>query len=145
MSVNVMNISFTDLLTLPDFKLASKVNDTEAMNRILYNLGMDVEKGYELNFCTHRALTTNIPQENYLVMGWERLDDAHIKSGNASLNAIIASSEDESLQKELLGLDPHSVKDFEDEKELGCNMPNDWNEGEEEVLELVEGAHDSTE
>lgn len=106
MSSNYKNLSFYDLLQIPAFKLAAQQNCKETMDRVLWECGMDTNQNYEIVWTTHRALTTNIPQENYLVMGWGRTDKSFIESGYARLEDIIAASGDSSLRAELLGLNP---------------------------------------
>jgi hypothetical protein len=128
-----MNLSFFDLLQLPDFRLAAKFDDKEALNRILFNAGMDVSKGYEIKKCLHRALTTNIPQDCLRVEGYERTDDEHLGSGFASLDAFIAASGDRAMVEELKSLDPRRQSSvFEEDHDVSCDVPADEEVNEEE-------------
>lgn len=106
MSSNYKNLSFYDLLQIPAFKLAAQQNCKETMDRVLWDCGMDTNQNYEIVWTTHRALTTNIPQENYMVFGWGRTDEEFLKSGHARIEDHIAASGDSSLRAELLGLNP---------------------------------------
>lgn len=105
--MNYMNFSCTDLQKVLGFEINPENTNKEDLDKLLWNLGMDVEKGYEWNHCLHRALSTNIPQDGYRIEGYERLDPIWINSGYASLDAVIASSKDESLRFELRSMNPH--------------------------------------
>jgi hypothetical protein len=104
--MNYMSFSVVDLMHLPDFKLASKLDDKEALQRILWNLGMDVSQDYHWNYCLHRCLTTNIPQKNYRIEGFERLDSEWLRGGHASLTAHIYASKNREMIDELESLNP---------------------------------------
>jgi hypothetical protein len=119
---NYLNLSFYDLLQIPSFKLAAKLDDKEAMARVLYEAGMDIDRGFDILWTTHRALTTNIPQENYLVMGYGRTDKEHIDSGHARLEDIIYSSKDKHMIAELESLNPRGSM-IEGEYEGHEDMP----------------------
>ena len=142
--MNYLSFSLVDLVQLPDFKLASKMDDKETMNRILYNLGMDTSKEMEWHWCLHRCLSTNIPQENYRIEGEERLDKEWLTSGNASLDAVIQSSNDISLKDELRKLNPRDTVDWAEEYALDCEIPNDDGDfmSEWDNLEDVGGRED---
>lgn len=63
----------------------------------LYNNGMDIEESVEVVFIQHRNLQNKVVS-CYRFEGNERLDSAWIKSGSATLEAIIASSKDSSMR-----------------------------------------------
>lgn len=135
--MNYLNLSFHDLLQMPDFKLAAKLDDKNTLNRILHNLGMDVEKGYTINKCLHRALTTNIPQDCDRVEGFERVDSDWLKSGYASLDSIIYSTSDSSLKDELLSLNPDNYEKKDCDEDLIANVEVESND-EYDLFEPVE-------
>ena len=98
-----------DLLKLPDFKLAVKLEDKETVERILWNLGVDTKQDWEFEECIHRPLTNNNRAwEGLRVHGLERTDKEYLRSGYASLEAIAHSSSDKSLTRELLNLNPEN-------------------------------------
>ncbi len=70
-------------------------------NQLLYKLGVDTSMSVEVIECQHRNLQGKVV-EGKLFMGYERLDREWIKSGNASLEAFIASSNDPTLGKEIV-------------------------------------------
>lgn len=120
-----MNFSVTDLQKVLGFEITPESVNKDDLDKLLWNLGMNVKEGYEWRHCIHRALSTNIPQEGYRIEGYERLDIEHIKSGNASLEAIIASSKDPSLRNELLGMNPRggTLEDItKDENDEGLEV-----------------------
>lgn len=102
------NLSFYDLLQLPDFKLACKLDDKSAMERILWNLGIDTTQLYEIVSRNHRPLSSNIAWEGLRVEGVARSDHEWITGKYATLEEIAYASKDAFLKDELLSLDPHS-------------------------------------
>ena len=129
MSINYVNLSFHDLMQFPAFKIAAKTNDREAMERILWELGMDITQPYEINQRLHRALTTNTPIDGLRVEGLGRTDKEWLQSGFASLEDYMASSNWD-MQKELRSLS----------KEMGLNSAErnydvvDYDIDEEETM-----------
>lgn len=111
MSFNYKLISFHDLLQIPAFKLAAEMDCKETMERILWEAGLDTNEHYTIEWKLHRALTTNIPQENYCAQGVGRTDKEFLASGHARLEDIVAASGDSSLRRELLGMDGTWGKD----------------------------------
>ena len=99
--MNYLNLSFHDLMQLPTFATAVKADDKAATSEVLWQAGIDTSQPYELVKCLHRALTTNIPVDDYLVMGVGRTDDEHIHSGFARVEDVIASTKDISLREGL--------------------------------------------
>jgi ASC-1-like (ASCH) protein len=69
----------------------------------LHRNGMDESKPVEIVFCNHRNLRGQV-LNYYRFEGSERLDTAWIKSGVASMDAIIASSQDSSMRYALRSL-----------------------------------------
>ena len=116
------NLSVFDLMQIPRFKEASKLNDTKIIEEVLWENGLDVKQAYVTNHCLHRTLSSKIPFEGIRFEGQERLDRLWIKSGAASLDAIIHSSRDESLVEELRSLNPRAAKEWDDERECGVDL-----------------------
>ena len=106
--MNYLNLSFHDLMQVPAFAIAVKANDKEATDAILWEAGMNTKEDYELVKCLHRALTTNTPVDDYLVMGMGRTDKEHIDSGFARVEDVIASSKSVFLREELHKLKPQT-------------------------------------
>ena len=67
---------------------------------IAYTHGLDTKKGYKVRKGLHRNLLKESVNCEYLVAE-ERLDDEWIKSGYATIEAIIATTSDKSLKNEL--------------------------------------------
>jgi hypothetical protein len=134
------SLSFYDLLQLPDFKLASKLDDKEAMERIIWSLGVDVAKPYELQDVLHRPLTNNEAWQGLRVHGFSRLDREWIKSGHATLEEIMASCTDDSLLDELNSLDPskRNHRHVADE-DIDWDLDEDGGETEDWVEDDVVG------
>lgn len=116
------SLSLFDLMKIPRFKEASKVNDVKVIEEVLYENGLDIKLGYKAVECLHRPLSSKEPFKGIRFESFERLDQDWIKSGAASLDAIIYSSGDESLAEELLSLNPRASKDFEDDRDCGVDL-----------------------
>lgn len=91
------SISFYVLMQDEALKQAVNMNDEETIIEALYQLGIDTSKPYEYVSCEHRP----IPSKPFIwngprIEGFERLDKEWVKSGYASLDAIIASDDDPS-------------------------------------------------
>lgn len=94
------NLSFSDLMLIDEFKHSVMSSDKEKLDSILFTNGMDTSKPYEIVTCEHRNLqnkVVNCPR----IEGNERLDDEWIKSGAASLDAIIESTKDSDVRRDL--------------------------------------------
>ena len=89
------NISETDLLASPDYD-----GSVASRNKILFKLGVDTSLPIEVLKCSHRNLQGKVVEGN-LFMGFERLDKEWVKSGWASDEAFLASSNDPTLAKEV--------------------------------------------
>ena len=107
-------LSFYDLNQVTGFKSAKETNNKEEFERILYENGADLSFGYRVLNCLHRPRTSPIEYDGLMVRFVERMDKAWLKSGAASLEAIIDSSKDRSLIKELNSLDPSTGQEWED-------------------------------
>lgn len=90
------NISESDLATFKEYDGSVAIR-----NQLLYKLGVDTSMGVEVIECQHRNLQGKVV-DGKLFMGFERLDRDWVKSGNASLEAFIASSNDPTLGKEIV-------------------------------------------
>jgi len=90
------NISESDLATFKEYD-----GSVATRNQLLYKLGVDVSMSVEVIECQHRNLQGKVV-EGKLFMAFERLDREWVKSGHASLEAFIASSNDPTLSKEIV-------------------------------------------
>jgi len=90
------NISESDLATFKEYDGSVAVR-----NQLLYKLGVDTSMSVEVIECQHRNLQGKVV-DGKLFMAFERLDHEWVKSGNASLEAFIASSNDPTLGKEIV-------------------------------------------
>lgn len=135
--MNPKHFSFTDLMQYPAFKMAAKLDDKETMENIFWDLGLDTTKDYEIIWCTHRAVTTNIPQDNYCVFGQGRTDSSWLKSGHASKEDYAMSVSDSDLRDELLNMGAEGAytveSDFDSDNYLDEELLEQVNslEGEE--------------
>lgn len=94
------NLSISDLIHVDGFKEVFAAADMGSVAKFLYDNGMDVEQDYELVRSTHRNLRNQVVNGERFE-GFERLDEAWIKSGYASLDARIAATEDSNLRHTL--------------------------------------------
>ena len=90
------NISESDLATFKEYDGSIAIR-----NQLLYKLGVDTSMSVEVIECQHRNLQGKVV-EGKLFMAFERLDREWCKSGFASLEAFIASSNDPTLSKEIV-------------------------------------------
>ena len=94
------NLSVSDLLLIDGFKEAYGREDNPTIRKILFMNGLDIKKEYEVVVTTHRNLRNQVVTcERY--EGLERLDDAWIKGGYASMYAIIEATKDGNLRHTL--------------------------------------------
>ena len=89
------NISESDLQVFKEYD-----NTVASRNKLLYKLGVDTSMSVEVIECQHRNLQGKVV-EGKLFMAFERLDRDWVKSGYASTEAFIASSNDPTLSKEI--------------------------------------------
>ena len=89
------NISESDLQVFKEYD-----NTVASRNKLLYKLGVDTALHIEVIECQHRNLQDKVV-DGKLFMCYERLDREWVKSGHASLEAFIASSNDPTLSKEI--------------------------------------------
>lgn len=89
------NISESDLQVFKEYD-----NTVASRNKLLYKLGVDTSLPVEVIECQHRNLQNKVV-DGKLFMCFERLDREWVKSGHASLEAFIASSNDPTLGKEI--------------------------------------------
>lgn len=77
---------------------------------MLYKLGCDITKPIEKANVIHRNLRNQVVEGLYYICH-ERLDRAYIKSGHASIEAIYASTGDNSLVKDLTQMSKRMTHD----------------------------------
>ena len=103
-------LSVSDLLLVDGFKEAYGSGDKEKIFSILKANGMDVEKGVDEVFCTHRNLrgevVTCVRYE-----GFELTTPEWLASGAASLDAHIGACKDVSKRVALQMLNPRGSVD----------------------------------
>ena len=105
------SISFTDLAKVPGAVKIMERNDKREIEQLLSQMGFDVRLGFEINVCTHRALTTNQAVHGPRIEGYELSTPEWLSSGMASVEARMESCEDHSLRDELLKLNKTGTSD----------------------------------
>lgn len=105
------NLSYSDLALVDNF-VDIMLDDYmgQSFLNCLHDNGMNLNYEIDLHVCRHRNLRGDIvycPRWE----GQERLDKAWIKSGAASMNAIIFSTKDESLWIELSNMSKQIAND----------------------------------
>lgn len=98
------SISFVDLKCIPGAIGIMERNNPDEIMTLLKQLGFDEKMGYEINFCQHRALTTNEVINGPRIEGYESLSKEWLESGNASVEARMEAVDDITLRDELLEL-----------------------------------------
>lgn len=94
------SLSLSDLLLVDGFKEAYSKEDHRTVNKILFMNGLDVKKKVDVVVALHRNLRNQIVTcERY--EGCERMDEAWLKSGYASMYAIIEATGDDNLRHTL--------------------------------------------
>ena len=102
-------LSFYDLQRLPEFRLSLMREDLSSFEKLLYENGADVDKGYYVRKCKHRPRTSNEIYDGFRVEFSERCDLEWLASGAASEDAMYHSV-DKDMLDELIALDPHKAK-----------------------------------
>jgi len=103
-------LSVSDLILVDGFVEAMRDNNIHTIKRILFENGMDVGYKIEIRDCKHRNLQNKV-FEGPRFEGFERLDSFWIKSGVASLDAVIESSKDKSLKRDLRTMSTQRTQD----------------------------------
>ena len=93
-------LSLSDLLLLDGFAEAYASNDPKQIERYLYQNGLDVEEKYETDEMFHRNLQ-NKAVKCLRYVGFERRDPRWLKSGAASMEAVINSTHDNEMINDL--------------------------------------------
>lgn len=94
-------ISLTDLMLNKEFAEKVESSGIEECGELLHSIGVDLEYGVDWINRLHRPLSSKEPRYGYMLLYKERLDKEWIKSGYASMEAIIASTEDLDTRREL--------------------------------------------
>jgi len=110
------SLSLSDLLLVDGFKEAFATWDTDEIDRILFENGMDVSQFYDKVFCQHRNLRNTVVS-CIRFEGYEREDKDWLGGPYASLEAHIAACPDASKRVHLAMLNPRGSVDnlWEDE------------------------------
>lgn len=105
-------LSFGDLKRIPEFIVALMRQDSKEFERILYENGVDITKGYNVTNSMHRMRTSNLVYEGFRVDFTERTDKEWLSTGCASLEALQQGlgGRDYSMVQELKKLDPRGYK-----------------------------------
>jgi hypothetical protein len=111
-------LSFYDLMQYAPFKEAVKNEDKEAMEKILWEAGVDLKQGYEIVSILHRPNTTNEPWFGCRIEGFQRIDKAWLDGGAATLEAHIAACTDPSKRTELRLLNPEGYADYSFDRDI---------------------------
>jgi hypothetical protein len=93
-------LSFHDLMLVDGFKEAYDTQNRKVFEAILQTNGFDVKLGYELVACNHRTIN-KIEYYGIRVEGFERIDQAWLDTGCASMDAQIEATKDDSLRHTL--------------------------------------------
>lgn len=95
------SLSISDLMLVDGFKQAYGQKDEKTINRILFENGMDISKPFEEHVCGHRNLRNqHVHCSRY--EGFVRTDSWWLKeSGCATLEAWLASTDDDSFRAEM--------------------------------------------
>lgn len=96
------SLSFFDLEKVEGWDSAWKDQDKVDVEKYLFDNGMDTNQPYEIRVCMHRTLCNKVDYGPRFE-GQERNDPSWLKTGAASIDAIISSSSDPFLRGELLG------------------------------------------
>ncbi len=91
-----INISLADLVRVPHFNF-------DNLDKVLYEMGMDVKHGYTNDVFTHRTLDGQIATCT-LYQGLERLDKEWLSCPLSSIEAVMASTNDRGLREDLSGM-----------------------------------------
>lgn len=94
-------LSFTNLLEQESFKKAYLDGDVEEYNKLLWSVGVDTTKGYEVVYRLHRPMGRITPLVGEMLIYYERTDKHWVKTPYASIDAIIDSSDDLYLKGDL--------------------------------------------
>lgn len=104
------NVSFSDILIIPEFKGLREIDLLEIKQDIkvlpyLFELGIDTKQGYHIEYDTHRNLQGKIV-EGYKYVGSIRLDKEFTKSPFCEDidRIVITSYKDPSLTQELCNI-----------------------------------------
>lgn len=102
-------LSFFDMQRLPEFRLSLMREDLSSFEKLLYENGADIDKGYYVRKCKHRPRTSNEIYDGFRVEFVERTCKEWLASGAASEDAMYHSV-DKDMLDELIALDPHKAK-----------------------------------
>jgi hypothetical protein len=103
-------LSFYDLFLDADFKKAWLEGKSDVYNKMLYGVGVDVEKGYSVIDRLHRPLSSRdkVPVLGPMLEHYQRTDPAWLKSGYASVEDIIEATSDSFMRADLLSMNRQS-------------------------------------
>lgn len=120
-------LSVSDLVLLNEWVDAFARNDKVAMKKVLWDNGLNVNLGFEEQYCTHRNLQKQVVTCVRYV-GKERTDKEFLATGAASLDAHIESSGCKEMINELKQLNPRDPKDYSEEYGCNCDIPETFDD-----------------
>lgn len=87
-------LSMYNLFAIGEFKDAYLRADKKEVEELLYSIGVDLSYGWCIVDRLHRPLGYNEVVQGGVLLYKERVDDEWIKSGYASVEAVIRSTKD---------------------------------------------------
>lgn len=107
--MNFMYLSFSDLQLLDDW--VEPQPEPTQFAKILYTNGMDITRPYEIVKCQHRNLRNQVV-DCYRVEGSERTDFEWRRTGAASINAYLYSTDDIFMKEDMRRMSRRSESDY---------------------------------
>ena len=99
---NSSAISLHNLFSNKEFKDAYLSEDKEKVEELLHSIGVDLSYGWCIVDRLHRPLGSNDVVQGGVLLYKERIDDEWIKSGYASMEALIRATKDPSVRSEMM-------------------------------------------
>lgn len=98
------SISMFDLFLSEDSKKIIIEGNEDKLNKLLFEIGFDINKEIEYDYCNHRPMSTNVPYLGWRLIGTERTDIEWMKSKYCSKENRFEQigMKDLSLLKEIL-------------------------------------------
>ena len=107
--MNFFYLSFSDLRLLDDW--VDPQPEPTNFAKILYTNGLDITRNYEVVKCNHRNLRNQIV-DDYRVEGSERTDFEWRRTGAASINAYLYSTDDIFMKEDMRRMSRRSESDY---------------------------------
>lgn len=101
-STNSSALSMYDLFSCAEFKNAHHSEDWEEVGKLLFSVGVDLSKGLYIVNRLHRPLCQIEIVFGGVLLYIERLDAEWIKSGAASMEAVVKSTGDYTVRADIM-------------------------------------------